>query len=168
MEEQPQTAQEKPTKKPGKAKKVFGILVFVLGTLTLIAGVVWLVLDLIKKPIIRDADYLVSVGTWQLKDSSEVVWNFTEVGKGTLTTNFHINDYDFRWRMDGDTLIIETDWLYTLDDEYTYELDQNKDTLTLTSGENTYTFVPAEYVEDEEPEDEIPEETPEETEVESN
>lgn len=153
MEEKPETPKEKPVKKPGKGKKIFGIVVFVIGTLVLIAGVVWLVLDLIKKPIVRDADYLVSVGAWQLEDSSEVVWNFAEVGKGTLTTNFHINDYDFRWRMDGDRLKIETDWLYTLDDEYTYELDQDKNTLTLTSGDNTYTFVPAEYIEDEEAEE---------------
>ena len=102
MEEKPETPKEKPVKKPDKGKIIFGIVVFVIGTLVLIAGVVWLVLDLIKKPIVRDADYLVSVGAWQLEDSSEVVWNFAEVGKGTLTTNFHINDYDFRWRMDGD------------------------------------------------------------------
>ena len=133
---------QKPAKKPGNGKKKFGIFVFILGTLILTAGVVFLVLDLLKKPVVRDVDYLVNVGVWQMQDHSEVVWDFAEIGKGTLTTNFHINDYTFLWRIDGDTLKIETDWLYALDDEYTYELDQNERTLTLTNGENTYNLTP--------------------------
>ena len=35
-------------------------------------------------------------------DEPSVIWNFTEIGKGTLTTNNHENDYDFIWAIDGD------------------------------------------------------------------
>ena len=132
--------------KPKKSKKkVFGLIVFILGLATLVGGVVFMLINLLRPPTVQDADFLEQIGAWHLKDNSEVVWDFTEIGKGSLTTNFHINDYDFIWRMDGDVLKIETAWLYTLNDEYTYELDQNDKTLTLTSGEETFVFVPAEY-----------------------
>lgn len=155
-------------KKPGKGKRIVGVTFFVLGILTLTFGVTFLILDLLKKPIIRDGDFLVDIGTWQLKDSPEVVWNFTEIGKGTLTTNAHLNDYDFRWRMDDDVLKIETDWLYTLNDDYTFELNQDEKILTLTSEEETYTFVPVVQTEDEESEAENTEESPEESIEEAN
>ena len=50
--------------------------------------------------------------------------------------------------MDNDILKIETDWLYTLNDEYVYQLDQNEKILTLTSGEDNYTFVPIKETEE--------------------
>lgn len=171
------------TKKP-KGKKV-ALTIFIIGMLTLTAGIVFLVLDLIQAPKARDADYLVSVGRWILADGTNcggaasepispneavngsegeaeansndgtesnadgegttnclpsVIWNFTEIGKGTLTTNAHLNDYDFIWAIEGDTLKIETNWLYELENEYKYELDQNNGILTLTEGDQTFTF----------------------------
>ena len=69
-----------------------------------------------------------------------VFWNFTEIGKGTLTTNNHVNDYDFIWALEDGKLLIETDWLYKLEDEYEYALDQNNGTLTLTKGDETIVF----------------------------
>ena len=71
------------------------------------------------------------IGAWEREDAPSVVWNFTEIGKGTLTTNGHQNDYDFIWAIDGDKIKIETDWLYALDDEYIYTLDQSAGVLTL-------------------------------------
>lgn len=70
-----------------------------------------------------------------------VVWQFTEIGKGTLTTNNHVNDYDFKWALEDERLIIQTDWLYKLDNEYTYVLDQGAGTLVLSDGEKEYKFV---------------------------
>ena len=81
----------------------------------------------------RDAEFLVQMGEWTREDAEGVIWNFTEIGKGTLTTNNHQNDYDFLWSVDGDTLKIETKWLYDLNDEYTYKLQQDNKTLTLSS-----------------------------------
>lgn len=138
---------EKPKKKKS-GKKIFGVIVFILGIATLIGGLTFMLINFLKPPIIRDADYLVKVSTWQLKDDAAVVWNFTEIGKGSLTTNAYINEYDFIWRMDNDILKIETDWLYTLNDEYVYQLDQNEKILTLTSGEDNYTFVPIKETEE--------------------
>ena len=64
-------------------------------------------------------------------DEPSVIWNFTEIGKGTLTTNNHENDYDFIWAISGDTLEIETEWLYTTDDKFVYRLDQENQILIL-------------------------------------
>ena len=132
-------------KRAGSGKKMTGLIVLIIGGVTLVAGVVFLLLNLLKAPVIRDADFLVEIGAWQMEDEPTVIWDFKEVGKGSLTTNFHVNDYDFIWSMDDKTLKIETDWLYTLNDEYTYELNQGDNELILTSREETYTFVPAEY-----------------------
>ena len=78
-----------------------------------------------------------------------VVWNFTEVGKGTLTTNGHINDYDFIWALENGKLLVETDWLYALDDTYDYSLDKSAGTLTLTNEDEKHVFraVPSESAE---------------------
>lgn len=150
---------DKRLKRPEQKKGRAGIVVFVIGATTLVAGVAFLLFNLFKAPDIRDAEYLVQISTWQREDEPTVVWNFTEIGKGKLTTNFYLDEYDFIWAMDGEQLKIETDWLYTLDDEYTYKLDQSAKTLTLANGEKTYTFVPAEALTDgEDDTDSTPEE----------
>ena len=155
-EKQPEQS-EKPAKKKSKqnkdTKKKWGITIFIIGLLTLAAGVTFLLITVLKGPRIQDADYLVQVGKWELENEPSVVWNFTEIGKGTLTTNSHLNDYDFIWRIDGDTLKIETKWLYELNDEYTYKLDQGKNTLTLSSESGDINFVPASSVNPEVTED---------------
>ena len=76
-------------------------------------------------------------------ENGGVIWNFTEIGKGTLTTNNHLNDYEFIWALEDGKLQVQTDWLYTLNNTYEYLLDQNSGTLTLTSGSETIKFVPA-------------------------
>ncbi len=129
--------------KPKKsAKKIISIIVFVIGLITLAVGAAFFVLDLVKKANIEDADFLVSTGKWVEKDNESVVWEFTEIGKGTLTTNGHIDDYDFIWAIDGSTLKIETAWLYDLNDEFSYALDQKERTLKLTRDGIDVTFVP--------------------------
>ncbi|MDO4746856.1 MAG: DUF5640 domain-containing protein [Candidatus Saccharibacteria bacterium] len=70
-----------------------------------------------------------------------VYWKFTEVGKGTLTTNNHINDYDFLWAIEDGKLKIETKWLYDLENEYDYEINRNEKTLILRDGEKQIVFV---------------------------
>ena len=77
-------------------------------------------------------------------DEPSVVWKFTEVGKGTLTTNGHTNDYDFIWAIEGGELKMETAWLYTLENAYTYTIDQAAGRLVLTEGDKTVTFVAGE------------------------
>ncbi|MBR5647439.1 hypothetical protein IKW73_00640 [Candidatus Saccharibacteria bacterium] len=121
-------------------KKKLSLIVFIIGIIILIAGAVTLILSFVLKPDMRDGEFLVEVGKWVKDDEEGVIWEFTEIGKGKLTTNNHVNDYDFIWALEEDTLKIETNWLYTLDNEYTYTIDQGAKTLTLTSGEDTYTF----------------------------
>ena len=136
-------------------KKLASIIIFVIGMITMITGIVFLVIQLTGGPAIQDGEYLVSAKEWVLEDGSNcdsgeesasncepsVIWKFTEIGKGTLTTNNHINDYDFIWALDDGELKIETDWLYTLENEYEYELNQNDGILTLKDGDNEYKFV---------------------------
>ena len=125
--------------------KRFSIITFAIGLAIFIGGAVFFCLDFFGTPSTRDAEYLVSVGTWaqQSEDSTtSVIWNFTEIGKGTLTTNNHINDYDFLWAIDGDTLKIETAWAYALNDTFTYHLDQSTNTLTLTRDDASTVFIP--------------------------
>ena len=124
-------------------KKRVSLIVLIIGLLTLIAGVVFLIVRLSAGPSIADGEYLVSVGEWKEQDEPSVIWNFTEIGKGTLTTNNHTNDYDFIWAIEDGKLKVNTEWLYTLNDEFDYTLDQNGNMLTLTRGDETFTFVPA-------------------------
>ena len=154
----------KETKKPTKAKdkkQVWSLVVFVLGIFTLVAGVVFLIISLVATPGLQDGEYLVSAKQWVLENNTnclneeseekneeatncetgQVIWQFTEIGKGALTTNSHVNDYDFIWAIEDGKLKIETDWLYELENEYEYNLDQGSGTMTLKDGEKEYTFV---------------------------
>lgn len=98
-------------------------IVLVAGVALLIAGAALFVVKIVSGATLRDANTLIEVGAWQREDAPEVVWTFTEMGKGTLTSNGHQNDYDFLWRIDGDTLKLEIKWLYDIESEYTYHLD---------------------------------------------
>ena len=122
-------------------KQKFSFTIFIIGMITLIAGAVALILSFVIKPDMRDAEYLVEMGEWVEQDADSVIWKFTEVGKGTLTTNNHTNDYDFIWAIDGDKLKIETKWLTDINNEYTYKINQGEKKLTLTSGETEYVFL---------------------------
>lgn len=134
-------------------KKRLAIIVFIIGILALLGGSGYMVYDLLKPTVVRDADFLVQISTWQEQDEPKVIWTFSEIGKGNLTTNQHLNDYDFEWNIDGDKLAIKTAWLYDLIDEYTFSLDQDTKTLTLTKDEETFTFVPYAETKVEDPND---------------
>lgn len=158
-----------------KSKKtIISIGVFSLGIATLAGGAGFFIYDMLKKPDIRDAEFITSKGEWTMlyldtslitncsnsvekieneaetnctdstpvePEPSSVIWNFTEIGKGSLTTNNHIDDHDFRWELSGNKIKIETDWLYTLYGEYDYKLDQEKSLLTITDSDgNSYEF----------------------------
>ena len=122
---------KKKEKKPRDKKFVAGLVTLIVGVFALAAGVSVMLLTIFAEPETRDAEYLVQVGTWEREDGEGVIWEFTEIGKGKLTTNNHVNDYDFIWAIEGDKLKVETDWLYTLDNEYEYKLDKTESVLTL-------------------------------------
>lgn len=141
-----------------KKKKIISIIVMVVGLIALVVGVVFLVINLNQAPAVQDGEYLVSAGEWALDEGANcaaeseveagaancepsVVWDFTEIGKGTLTTDGGEHDYDFIWALEDGKLLVETDWLYTLNNEYEYEIDQGAGVLTLTSGDEVYKFV---------------------------
>ena len=119
-------------------KQKISIITFIIGIILAIAGVIVLVINIMAKNTTDSAEFLVATGEWQRQDQSDVIWKFTEIGKGTLTTNNHTNDYDFTWMLDGDTIKIKTNWLYEKEDEYTYKIDRGAKTLTLKSGDTEY------------------------------
>lgn len=124
-----------------KKKKIIFISVFAVGLATLIAGAVFLILNLTRGTDVADGEYLISVEKWVLSDSDRVEWKFTEIGKGTLTTNAHENDYDFLWSLEDGKMKVETDWLYDLENEYDYKLDQNAGELILSADGEEHRFV---------------------------
>ena len=150
-------------------KRIFSITTFIIGIIALIAGVVFLVIRLISVNSMQDGEFLVSIGEWakengkceQLKctedtkcmdengesalrcENGGVIWNFTEIGKGTLTTNNHLNDYDFSWALENGKIIIKTEWLYDINNEFDYKLDQGSKTLTIIKDGEEIKFVPA-------------------------
>lgn len=131
---------KKKTKNPEKKKKIISIVVLVVGLIVLAVGVAMLVINSIKMSRAADGDYLVSAGEWVLEGEEGVIWDFTEMGKGELTTNDHLNDYGFIWAIEDGKLLMETNWLYELENEYEYSLDQGAGVLILTADDVTYQF----------------------------
>ncbi|MBR3180130.1 hypothetical protein IKF57_01175 [Candidatus Saccharibacteria bacterium] len=121
---------------------VISIVTLVVGAIALIGGSIFLTFRLLEQGRAEDAVKIVEVGAWQNSAAPEVIWTFTEIGKGQLTTNNHENDYDFIWAIEGDKLKIETDWLTTLNDEYTYKLDTAGKTLTIETDSGNIDFRP--------------------------
>ncbi|MDO4612271.1 MAG: DUF5640 domain-containing protein [Candidatus Saccharibacteria bacterium] len=113
-------------------KKKISLVVFGVGVLSLIAGVVVMLVNFLSAPETRDADFLVEAGSFTREDAPSVVWNFRETGKGNLTTDGGTNNYEFIWAVEGDKLKIETDWLYDLNDEFKFKIDREAKTLTLS------------------------------------
>lgn len=128
-----------------KKMKIASVVTLVVGVAVLVAGGVFLVMKKTEAEKMGDADYLVKTGKFTMEDSDGAVeWDFTEIGKGKLTTNKHTNDYDFQWAIEDDKMRVRTDWLYEMDNEYDYDVDQAAGTLTLTSGDETHKFVASE------------------------
>lgn len=120
MQELAKAFEEKPK------KKILPIVTLVIGLVFLIGGVALLAVKIINTSRASDAERLVEIGTFAKDGEADVVWQFTEIGKGTLTTNGHKNDYDFIWAIENGKLKIETAWLYDLNDEYSYKIDGDK------------------------------------------
>ncbi len=127
-----------------KRSNKWPLAVFIIGAAFLAAGLTMLIIKLVSAPAVADAEFLVSSGKWTREDESAVVWNFAEVGKGSLTTDAGNTNYDFIWAIKDGKLKIETTWLYDLNDEFDYTLDQGAKTLTIKNGETEIKFKAAE------------------------
>lgn len=124
----PQT-REKTRKRPAGGKMPF--VLFGVGVVALVIGLAFLIIKAVSGPSVNNAEFLISAGEWVKEGEPKVIWDFTEVGKGKLTTDGHLNDYKFIWSIEGNKLKIETTWLYDLNDEFEYSLDQGAKVLTL-------------------------------------
>ncbi|MBQ6313309.1 hypothetical protein IJI29_00345 [Candidatus Saccharibacteria bacterium] len=131
-----------------KRKQFISIIIFIIGLITLIAGVVFLILKLNSGAPIEDGEYLISVDSWIREDEPGVIWSFTEIGKGKLTTNNHLNDYDFIWAIEDGKIKIKTDWLYSLNDEYDYRIE-DENLILIRSDSSEIKFSPRSSVDSE-------------------
>lgn len=145
--EKTQGAEKKEGREAGRAKvrktrerkgnkKKIGFAIFGIGVVALIIGITAMVINLTTGPGVRDAEYLVTKGTFVREGENGVYWRFDEVGRGSLTTDDFENVYNFIWSIKDGKLLMETDWLYTLNDEFSYKVDQEAGTLTLIRGED--------------------------------
>ena len=117
-----------------KKKQIISIVTFAVGLVMFAVGLIFLFVRFSEEATLADGEYLVTVGSFQREDEPSVIWQFTEIGKGKLTTNNHQNDYDFIWALEDGKMKIETDWLYVLNNEYDYRLEEGG--LVLTSEES--------------------------------
>ena len=138
FEGEPEKVVEKAKETKAEKRRVLPVITFLIGLVVLATGVVFLAVKLVQRSSASDAERLVEIGTFVKDGEDGVIWQFTEVGKGTLTTNNHTNDYDFIWAIEDGKLKIETAWLYDLNDEYAYKIDGEKLVL-----DEKIVFVPA-------------------------
>ena len=78
-----------------KKKQIISIVTFAVGLVMFAVGLIFLFVRFSEEATLADGEYLVTVGSFQREDEPSVIWQFTEIGKGKLTTNNHQNDYDF-------------------------------------------------------------------------
>ena len=138
-EKPPKPEKLKPEKDPLKSKKRKKLALIISGavlTLGLIGGALYYFVFREVPPELSDAEFLVSVGTWEKSGSPKVKWIFKENGVGTLTTNNMINDYEFTWTLEDGVLKISTAWLYSLEDEFTFSLNREENSFTVVSKED--------------------------------
>ena len=119
----------------GGLKRRWSFVVLIVGIIALIAGVVVFLVRQNAQPPISDADFLINTGEWVEETNATVIWDFTEIGRGKLTTDGHLNNYDFKWSLDNGKLTIETEWLYDLSDTFDYSIDQNTKELTIKNSD---------------------------------
>ena len=131
-------------KKPKNKKKIALIVSGIILLLGLIGGAIWYFLLRDTTPPLSDAEFLVKYGTWEKSGAPKVKWIFKGDGKGTLTTNNMINDYEFTWTLEGGILKISTAWLYDLEDEFAFSLNREEESFTVIAKADAKesTFVP--------------------------
>ncbi len=113
--------------------KIIGIIIFVVGIISLIIGSVTLVMGQIaRENAASDVDYLTSIDEWQKENEPAVSWTFLGDGAGTITTDNHGNDYQMTWVLENGKISIKTEWLYSLSDEFNYEIQRDNNVLILT------------------------------------
>ena len=118
-----------------RKKSKWPLVALVVGILALIAGAVFLIIRLTSGPAVTDGEFLSQAGEWVEEDNTMVIWDFVEPGHGRLTTDGHLNNYNFSWSLENGKLKIETEWLYNLNDEFDYKIDRGAKILTITNAD---------------------------------
>ena len=138
----------KPKKRLSKKARLAIIISSVVVALATIAAVLIFVVFKKEEPVavLTDRD-LLTAHAWEKQDAPTVIWTFHADGTGEITTN-KTNYYDIIWSLsqeeDTHKLEIQTDWLYKLNDSFTFSLDRETDTFTVKnlSDETESVFLP--------------------------
>ena len=133
-------------KKLSKKTKLAIIISAVVVALLAIAAILIFVVFKKEEPevVLTDRDFLSSI-SWEKQGAPTVIWTFHNDGTGEITTN-KSNYYDMEWELEeGDTttLKITTNWLYDLEDSFTFALNREEKTFIVVNlADNTEsTFV---------------------------
>lgn len=143
-----QVAGTKPKKHlPKKAKLAIIISTIVLAIAGIVAALVLFVFKHEEPEVVlSDRDILVS-HAWEKEDAPTVIWTFRTDGTGEITTN-KSNYYNMTWELsqgeETNTLSITTEWLYKLEDTFTFSLDRENNSFAIKNlaDETESTFVP--------------------------
>ncbi|MBR3232952.1 hypothetical protein IKF74_01570 [Candidatus Saccharibacteria bacterium] len=133
-----QVAGTKPKKHLSKKAKL--ALIISGAVLVAAAIVVVLILFVFKKtePVIVKTDRdILTAHAWEKDGAPTVIWTFRDDGSGEITTN-KSNYYNMNWSLEQgegesatQTLKITTNWLYDIEDTFTFSLDRDEDTFTV-------------------------------------
>lgn len=139
---------EKSHKRLSKKARLVIIISSIVGGLAVVGVLLYFLVFRKVEPVVvlTERDILTS-HAWEKKDAPTVIWTFHADGTGELTTN-KSNYYDTIWQLsqenDTQTLSITTNWLYKLEDSFTFILDRDTDTFTVKNlaDETESVFVP--------------------------
>ena len=120
-----------------KMKQILIFLVFV--------GVVGLIVNYFleenKYRRLTDEEFLITIGSWESKDSKNTVWKFEAGNTGTMTYN-GATYYEWTWKLTEDKLTTVTTINDPITDIYSITFDKENISFTvIDANNNSHTFV---------------------------
>ncbi len=89
--------------------------------------------DVVEKDYtsLTDKDFLVSVGSFEKIDSSNVIWCFLEDGKGFISLDGEKTKYEMTWKLKDNKLVVVVKWVYEEKKEYDITFDKENKKIIL-------------------------------------
>lgn len=89
--------------------------------------------DVVEKDYtsLTDKDFLVSVGSFEKIDSSNVIWSFLEDGKGFISLDGEKTKYEMTWKLKDNKLVVVVKWVYEEKKEYDITFDKENKKIIL-------------------------------------
>lgn len=89
--------------------------------------------DVVEKDYtsLTDKDFLVSIGSFEKIDSSNVIWSFLEDGKGFISLDGEKTKYEMTWKLKDNKLVVVVKWVYEEKKEYDITFDKENKKIIL-------------------------------------